>query len=168
MAGLTRYNNRVSHSRDCFSNHWMFVYIRSPLSLYFQIHHGVLLLLILLFTLQILCATVPLGHHHQSIRSRTGWLSENAVDSCSVRIWARTPALLTENFRRFSQSLGPDAGIVLQLGQNRFLPDNFPPNIHHHHVIRHYTVSIYQVYICLSVYPFCSHLKHRAYVKHFV
>jgi hypothetical protein len=44
----------------------------------------------------------------------------------SVRISVGTPAILTEAFRNFSQSLQTNARILPQIGHDRFLSNTFP------------------------------------------
>jgi hypothetical protein len=67
-------------------------------------------------------------------KGETDWVRDNTLDllfgRCSVRISSMTPAILTDDFRDFPQTLQENVGILPQLGQNRFLPNPLKFIIH--------------------------------------
>jgi hypothetical protein len=77
----------------------------------------------------------------------TCWLIGNSrlvFRRCSVRISAKTPAILTEVSRGFPQSFRTNCGIVPRLGHGHdvFLPNTFQFVIHHPVIRRYITGSV--------------------------
>jgi hypothetical protein len=64
-------------------------------------------------------------HICTSVQYWAGWSRGNAMGSFSDRISARMRAILTEILRGFPQSLHANAGIICELGHDRFLPHPF-------------------------------------------
>jgi hypothetical protein len=62
---------------------------------------------------------------HNTERDGVAWCFRYLFGKCSVRISARTPALITEHFHPFPQSLKENTVIVHRLRHNHFLQDPF-------------------------------------------